>query len=255
VYLVVPEVAADMHRVNCWGVALAHPGAVIAGASAARLWGLETPGGGPVEVVVPRRATLRARPDLRPHQWSLQPGDVVRCSGLPVTTPARTVLDVVRSLARPDGLALLDQVLRKQVLRPHDLVLLRGRARGQPNSVLVEDLWDMADGRAATQLESRVRLRAVEGGYPPDVLQAELRATDGHLVARVDMLYLRRSQPGRGPLAVEADGAVVHSTPAAVHGDRRRGNGITAERVDLLRFTWRDTPRPEDVPDAIGAAL
>jgi len=201
-------------------VHLTHPGAVLAGATAASLWGMEQVPDGPAEVVLPPRKALSARPDLLPHVWALAGGDTTVLRGMQLTTRSRTVLDLVCRLDRLTALAVLDAALRRGHVVRTELPEMSRRTAGRPGTAMKADLWQLADGRAESALESRVRLRG-------------------------------RS----GLLLVEADGAAVHSSPDALHRDRVRSNRLTALGHDILRFTWRDTLDPWTIPSAVRAAM
>jgi hypothetical protein len=255
-YLVTPDRAATHSRwVQARAISLTHPGAVLAGGTAALVWGLHQVPAGPAEVVVPAARALRSAPDRRPHVWGLEPGDTTVVRGMAVTTVTRTLLDLLRSNDRLVGLAVLDAAVRRRLATSADLDSLRRRAVGLPGSAHVADLWLLADARAESGLESRVRLRCHEGGTPPDDLQVEVRDDDGALVARADMVFRRRSRSRSGLLIVEADGASVHAAPDAVYRDRVRANRLTALGHDILRFTWEDTVDPLTIPRAVRAAL
>lgn len=236
-------------------VALTVPGAVLCGSTAARLWGVDVPTVGALEVAVRPDRPLHSRSDLRVRTFELRPDEVVRVRGMAVTTPDRTVVDVVLASERPDALAVLDNALRRKLVAAADLPVLSRSATGRPGAAHVADLWAWADGRAESSLESRVRFRCIEGGVPPDDLQVEVRDARGSVLARADMAYRRRSRTNRGLLLVEADGAAVHAAPAAIFRDREKQNALTGEGADVLRFTWRDTLDRLSIPRTIRSAL
>src|SRR3954471_9971641 len=74
------------------------PGAVLSDASAAALWGLRP--SAPIRPDVSVRTSAgRARPGVRIHRRAgLRPDETTTCDGIPVTTPARTVLDLAARL-------------------------------------------------------------------------------------------------------------------------------------------------------------
>ncbi len=245
---------AESPWVQARAIALTHPGVVLAGSTAASLWGLGQAPAGTPDVVVPPRRPIGARRDLTPHAWVLRAGDVTTLRGMRVTTRLRTLLDLVCLHDRSDALAVLDAALRHGHASRADLSVLRQRAVGRHGAAAAVDLWELADGRAESGLESRVRLRCIDGGVPPDDLQVEIRSPGGALVARADMVVRRRS-PGRsGLLLIEADGTGVHSAPAALYRDRGRANDVTASGHDMLRFTVADTIDPWTIPVAVRAA-
>jgi very-short-patch-repair endonuclease len=67
-------------------------GAVLSHGSAAALWGLLRPLGGPIDVSIPTRAGRRKRDGIRLHRCrSLSTSQVTERLGIPVTKPARTI--------------------------------------------------------------------------------------------------------------------------------------------------------------------
>ncbi|WP_336922577.1 type IV toxin-antitoxin system AbiEi family antitoxin domain-containing protein [Aquipuribacter sp. SD81] len=241
-------------RLRCRTAALATNG-VVSGPSAARLWGLAGTGDGDTEVVVPPSRRATPAPDLRPRRRLLAAGDVTHLQGLAVTTPGRTLVDVVTGTDRVVGLAVLDSALRTGLVSPADLPVLARRAQGTTGCAATTSLWAWADGRAESVLESRVRLRLLDAGLVPDELQLEVRDRSGRLVGRVDMAFRRRTRGRRGLLVVEADGVGPHSTPEALHVDRVRSNALVAEGHDVVRVTWKDTDHPGTIPAAVRAVL
>ena len=71
----------------------AGPGALISHYPAAVLWELRPPREGPVDVTIPDRKA-RTRPGIRTHRATLHPQDITRRHGIPVTSAARTLLDL-----------------------------------------------------------------------------------------------------------------------------------------------------------------
>ncbi|MFG3422845.1 hypothetical protein ACIBTZ_12765 [Micromonospora sp. NPDC049460] len=106
-----------------------------------------------------------------------------------------------------------------------------------------------ADGRAQSPLETRTRLRCVDGKVPPDVLQLMVRDDDGYLLGIGDLGW-------RGPRVIaEADGRGPHGTPEAVYADRRRQNRLVNAGWTVLRFTWADTLDPAYIPWTVRQAI
>jgi len=89
-------------------------GAVLSGRSAAYLHGLDYPPCSPVEVTI--RGTSRFA-GLAIRRNFLVPEDIVMRKGLRVTSPLRTVVDLVSRLTTVEGVVALDAVLHKRLLR------------------------------------------------------------------------------------------------------------------------------------------
>jgi hypothetical protein len=169
--------------------------------------------------------------------------EVEMVDGLRVTTPARTAADLVPRLERRRALAVLDSALQQSVLDAAGLVAARAIARGRHHVASDHDVWDLADARAQSPLESRCRLDCIDAGVPPDEVQVRLVDTETGAVWFADMGW--RWKTGRWLLA-ECDGEGVHSestngAPNPLFADRSRQNSIViAAEADILRFTWRD---------------
>lgn len=151
--------------------ALLRPGQVPSGRSAAVLHGLPM-------FWVPDRPQVTAREErtlgrrTRTHVYSagLAERDITEWFGAPVTTPARTLVDLGRH-DRRDAIIAADAALRESVITRADLdVALRG-AFGWPYSRRADALLALADARAESPLESLVRLALHDDGFPPPELQ------------------------------------------------------------------------------------
>ncbi|GIJ00044.1 putative AbiEi antitoxin of type IV toxin-antitoxin system [Sediminihabitans luteus] len=255
VYDTVPSAPRDVdagRRRVAWSALLAvGPEAVAVGPCALALLGVR---GLPVhitpEAAVPGGAFRRDRGDVRVRRFD----DGMRtCTvqGARVAEPRWALAQAVPELPRQHALAVLDDVLRRRVLDPRGVDLAHAVARGRRGVEARHDLWEWADARSESPLESFARLACIDGGTRPDTLQLVVRDERGRFVARGDMGW---RLPGGRWLIAEIDGRDVHSTPEAVFADRQRQNAMLATgRVELLRFTSRDLP--EAMPRAIRAAL
>lgn len=77
------------------------PDAALSHMSAAGLWGLLRPEGGPIDVSLPSDSGRRRRAGIRVHRCaSLRADQVTERYRIPVTTPARTIEDL-RAIAPP----------------------------------------------------------------------------------------------------------------------------------------------------------
>jgi hypothetical protein len=177
---------------------------------------------------------------------------VVEADGFRVRAAVESLVDTGLNSPRPVALSILDSALHLGVVTGDELGWAVLRARGRRGVVALRRIAQIADGRAESPLESRVRLICIDGGLPPTELQHAVRDHYGNVIAIGDLAWIYRQ---RRPLLAEADGADVHSAPSAVFRDRARGNALTAKGYDTIRFTWRDTQRPAWVLGAVRAAL
>ncbi|MGW5671668.1 type IV toxin-antitoxin system AbiEi family antitoxin domain-containing protein [Micromonospora sp. NPDC003776] len=207
---------------------------------------------GAIHVSVPaERPTMqrRADPNLVVHQLTLDPDDLCAVDGVPVTTAVRTVADVILRAARYPAVCVIDSALNRQLLTEHDLSLVQALIAGRRGAVGARRHLAEADGRAQSPLETRARLRCVDGGVPPDALQLEVRDDDGYLLGIGDLGW-------RGARVIaEADGSGPHRAPMALYEDRLRQNRLINGGWTVLRFTWSDTLRPDYIPETVRRAL
>jgi very-short-patch-repair endonuclease len=213
-----------------WGremaAALAYgPLALLSHHSAAAIWDIHPPHGGTVHVTVPTPAA-RSRPGIQVHRATPHPSlNAAVKDGLPLTNPARTLLDLAPHLPQHD----LDRATEQaQILglATHDEIaqMLGLRARGTP--ALRRALYDEP---SLTRSEAERRLRDLirRAGLPHPVTNA--------LVSGYEVDFLWPSHK----LIVEVDGFKYHGTRAAFERDRVRDTDLQAAGYRVVRFTWR----------------
>ncbi|MEU4777562.1 hypothetical protein [Micromonospora sp. NPDC023633] len=188
-------------------------------------------------------------PDVVVHQLAIDPDAVGEVAGMPVTTPLRTIADVILRVDRYSAVCVLDSALNRQVVTGPELSQIPALLVGRRGAVAARRHLAEADGRAQSPLETRTRLRCVDGGVPPDALQLEVRDRDGCLLGIGDLGW-RAAR-----VIAEADGQAPHGTPRAVFEDRSRQNRLVNAGWRILRFTWADTLRPDYIPHTVRAAL
>jgi very-short-patch-repair endonuclease len=224
------------------------PGTVLSHCSAAYLWQLlpypAKPG--PVDVTVRGRERAR-RARIRIHcVAALDRRDVRTLGRIPITTPARTLLDLA-TVVHPHTLerALAEAQVRRLVPR-RDLIDQLGRNRSRRGTRVLRDLLDLEDGPALTRSEAERRLlKLVRAAHLP---LPETNASLGR--HEVDFLWRERR------LVVEVDGFRFHSSRVAFERDRERDARLAATGHTVLRVTWRQLVQaPEAVVARIAAAL
>lgn len=186
------------------------------------------------------------------RQLPVAADDVVLCNGLPVRAPRFTVVDAALDLDRMSALSLMDSCLHQKLVTPEELAASIAAAKGRPGIQQLRPLAQLADGRAESPLESRVRLACIDGELPPDDLQHEVRNSGGWIVAIGDLGWFKKR---RRPLLAEADGKDPHGLPEPVYRDRRRGNSLVGELCDTVRFVWEDSFRPPYIQWVVRSAL
>ncbi|GAB3356004.1 hypothetical protein GCM10027452_23310 [Micromonospora halotolerans] len=228
-----------------------HAHAVLA--TAAELHGI---GGfsrtGAIHVALPGRVARPARvkePAVVLHQLEHAAEALTVIGGVPVTTAVRTVAELILRERRYPAVALLDSALNRGVISEDELLSLPALMRGRRGVVAARGYIAEANGLAQSPLETRTRLRCVDGGVRPDALQIEVRDSDGYLLGIGDLGWRA------GRLIAEADGRTPHAAPDALFNDRRRQNRLTNAGWTILRFTWPDTLTPDYIPSVVRRAL
>ncbi len=250
----------------------AHPGSVLGLTSAAELLGIDGLGhpdrdrcasaadcsppcpGRPVQLILPTDLARHQKPHVELHFWSLAAHEIQHADGLPFTGAVRTLADLVPRLDGPLAPSVLDSALHRGAVRPDGLRAAQSIAAGRPGCRHVADLWGLADGRAASALESRIRLACIDHRLAPTGLQVPVHSRWGDLLGYADLGWEKRTRGSR-LLVAECDGAEVHGSPQALFRDRLRLNDFTSAQCDQLRFTWADALRPAYVASAVRAAL
>ncbi len=235
--------------VSClaWGL-----GAVVSHRAAAALWRLLGFGHGPIELTVPRNRRRTAPGTV--HQNSLPPEDVTTMEGIPVTTPARTLIDLASVAERDRVEEALDDALRRRLVSIPRLrwCLDRTARSGRPGVGVTRALIEARDPAASVPqsvFETRLLRLLKDAGLPRPELQHQVR-DGGRLIAVVDFAYPEVR------LAIEADGYRWHSGRARWEHDRARRNDLTLLGWRVIHVTWTDlTRRPQAVIDSIRNAL
>lgn len=224
-------------------------GAVLSHRSAAGLWTIW--GSKPqarVDVVVASGSGRATRPGVVVHRCAaLAADDVTRHHGIPVTAPARTLLDLATVLPRRPLERAVDEAERLRLCDLADLREILVRHSGRPGAgTLRAVLRSHAVGSTATrsELEERFLALCARRNLPPPLVNAPLLdyVVDFHWPA--------------SRLVVEVDGRASHDTRRAFQGDRDRDSRLAAHGYRTLRFTWWDvTARPAVVADRVRRVL
>lgn len=216
-------------------------GTVLGFRSAADHWNTLT-WHGPVETITPTHRRRQSR--LHPRQRILHPADVTTRGGLPITTLARTYVDVA-------GLLTLDELDRavheaefRGLLRPlaiEQAMARAGRFVGRPNLAAALTRRRPLDGRLDSGEEKRFFFFLRDRRYPHAVHNRTFELDDGERVS-VDVLF-----PDHW-LGIEIDGG-PHKTPRRHDEDRRRDRRLRAvHQLPIIRVTDTDlTVRPDEV--------
>jgi len=225
---------------------------VLSGYSAAELLDAScAPRDAPAEVTVPGGGQ-RVHAGLMVHRDALTRDEICRHRGLELTTPVRTAYDLARRLAPDDqveAVVALDALARIGRFPPDAVTRLaerHPRARGRRT---LAGIVDLADARAGSPMETRLRLILVLRGLPRP--QAQYPVLDDR---RRQAVWLDLAYPEHR-IGIEYEGA-DHTRPERVLRDAGRYTKLVDERWRMYRFTKYQVYRtPDEIAATIARAL
>jgi very-short-patch-repair endonuclease len=235
----------QLTRYGSWMAAVLACGtrAALSHSSASALWAICQVEERDIEISVPGGRFLR-RPGIVTHRRAtLTAADLTHHQGIPVTTPACTLIDVASRLT-PDRLeAAINEADRRDLIDPDALRASLDQLAPRPG---VGALGRTLDARTFLLTDSELERR-----FLPVARRAGLRRpltqqwVNGF---KVDFYW-----PDLG-LVVETDGLRYHRTPAQQARDRVRDQAHTAAGLTPLRFTHAQVRyEPEHVRATLAA--
>jgi len=231
-------------------VAVAGTGAVVSHESAAYLHSLDL-------LSMPEAATLTCSPargwtgrlGVRLHAMALPSEHITTRARLPVTTPARTVVDLARTLSFRAGVVTADSALHRKLVTKAELTTVLDSCRRWPGARRAAEVISFADSRAESPLESIARVAFADCGLPPPELQVWLGGTS-EPVGRVDFYWKQYRT------IAEVDGALKYADPDRARAQLRRDALLRDDGFEVVHFTWQQiTQTPEHVAASIRKAF
>jgi Protein of unknown function (DUF559) len=216
-------------------------GLVVSHQTAGALWGLHVD-----ESLHGIGHVVRACPVVR-HRLPLGDGDGIEIAGLVVTSPMRTLTDLLCGLTRAASVVMATDALRIGLLAPSDLTDAASLARGRTGAPRARELADSCRWGPHSPLEWR--FHGLVGALGPR-WRFNVDVQDGAgFVGRVDALH------EESLTVVELDGRRFHGADA-FQSDRTRDQRLIACGHVVLRFTWDDVEqRPWEVVERIRTTL
>jgi very-short-patch-repair endonuclease len=251
-HIVLPSVFAVGHPGLSWrgmlAAALLYAGddCVLSHDSAAWVWGLVPRHGATVQLTMIRRH-VRNTAEVHVHRaQSLHSPDVRLRDGLPVTAPARTLIDRAGQLDDGETAAELAQARVLKLVTDRDLNSALDLNPVRAGVARLRRVLASPGGPQMTRSEAERRMLALFAAA-----QLPVPEVNAHLHGfEVDFLW--RAQR----LVVEFDGRQFHGHEGAFERDRRRDQVLVAAGYRVIRVTWRQLfDEPVAVAVRIGQAL
>jgi hypothetical protein len=204
--------------------------------SAAELHGFDAVQRGIVEVTVPR-GTRRQIPGAVVHEsLDLAPDDYVHVGPIPVTSPARTLIDLgavsrwERVEEAFDGAERDELTERFRVVKRHAQVRRQGRNGVGPMAIVLRGRLDVPPKYV---IERRFVRLLENAGLPMPELQYEVELPNRRKV------YIDAAHPAP-MLAWELDGHGAHATRKQRAADNKRASALSDLGWAVRRFTYEE---------------
>jgi predicted transcriptional regulator of viral defense system len=204
--------------------------------SAALMHGLDMFGPGLTDSVVtltrcPRNASGRStRAQARVLVAELPPEHVASFHGVPVTTVARTVADLARTLPFTEGVVVADSALHAKRTTKVELEAVLARCGRWPGLKRAAGVVAFSHECSESVLESIARVVFHDHGLPPPALQVNISGRK--YIGRVDFLWLAYRT------VVEVDGALKYADPSRAIDQLRRDELLREAGFEVVHFTW-----------------
>jgi Protein of unknown function (DUF559) len=214
------------------GVLACGPRAVLSHRSAASWWGLLKGAAARPDVTVPHGRHRIAGVTL--HQArSLDARDTTTYEGMPITSVARTLLDLAATVRHHRLERALAQAEVRQLFDHRAIQSILARRNGHRGRAALARATAGEPRLTRSELESRFLALVHVAGLPEPEANSSLDAPD-HPGLEPDCYWPTHR------LMVETDGWETHGTKAAFKSDRRRDAALTAIGYRVMRFTYDD---------------
>jgi hypothetical protein len=208
------------------------PGAALSHRDAAAMWELRQSNSPYIDVTVPSQ-NGRRRPGIRVHRSArLRPDEVTVRHGIPITTVARTLLDLADVLERQ---ALRRVVTEAEYTNRFDLTAVDAAVQANPGrkgAKLMAAVGAAGDRTRSTLEDDFIAFLERHGVEPPRTAVW----VEGY---ELDFVWTHAG------LVVELDGAAAHMTRSAFNADRLRDRRLWRAGLRTMRLT-SEALRDED---------
>jgi predicted transcriptional regulator of viral defense system len=230
---------------RCMAAVLANAPAVTSHKTAAWIWGLRRWRAEGLHLTAPTRRHRRG--PIVVHFAPLAPEDQAVVDGLPVTSVARTVLDLAPSESTGRLHQMMDRAEERKTFDLRRFERLLARAGGHPGRVKLRHALDTFKTEHAvlrSDLERRFRDLVIAAGLP---------APQTNVV--VEGYELDTYWEGEG-FAVEIDVFATHGSRRSFEEDRERADDLLLAGIEMIRVTGERLDRePRETIARVAAHL
>ena len=197
----------------------------------------------------PAKPWNRARPaSVVFHTAEVPAEHLTRLYNLPLTTTARTVIDLARTLPFTDAVVVADSALREEKATKPELGKVLDICAQWPGVKQARRVVEFADERAESPLESVARVIFDQSGLDSPELQATVLTPSDAF--RVDFHWRAHK------VIAEADGLSKYGDRGAAIQQLERDRRLRDAGFRVVHFTWKELfGTPELVLGRIRAAI
>jgi hypothetical protein len=175
------------------------------------------------------------------HRAGLRRQDVVLIENVPVTSAARTCVDVARDRSLLCGVVLLDAALHAAATSVEEIEDVLRSCWNWPKIRRAQRALALADARSESPLETISRLVIPRLGFPAPEPQRWIFDTAGRPIARSDFYWDAVGVVG------EADGRGKYSAPEAFVLEKDRQDALEDLGLIVVRWGWTAAWNRHDV--------
>jgi very-short-patch-repair endonuclease len=201
---------------------------LLASWSAGHLWGVVNRAPEEVHVLLVGRRCKPKR-GVRIHTVSeLDPRDVRVRNGIPMTSPARTLIDIAADAAADELECAVSEARALKLIGDGDLEAALMRAGRRAGTRALRSLLNAEHGSGFTRSRAERLMRRLtrDARLPPPICNAWVIGLE------VDFLWPAQR------LVLEVDSYQFHGHRAAFERDRAKGMALVAAGYRLIRVTW-----------------
>jgi very-short-patch-repair endonuclease len=201
----------------------------------------------PIEVTMPEPTGSSRRAGAVVSRTRIARQEIVRRRGLSTTGALRTVVDLGGRDPLAEGVVVADLFLHAGLVSVDELRRYIAEHPGIKGVARLRRVVDLAEPKAESAMESRLRVLLVLSRLPRPEVQLPVHDREGRFLGRPDLLYPKQR------LAIEFDEGTHRDR---LVDDNRRQNGLVGAGFRLLRFTSADVyGNPEGVVGQVREAL
>ncbi len=227
------------------------PAVVGSHQSAARVYGLDLLNrpGWPAITRLPTAPGTCSPPGVQLYRARLPERHLSRVHDVAVTAPARTVVDLARTLSFMGAVVVADAALRARLTNPPELRNVLADCRNWPGVQRAARVVAFADPWAESAFESIARVVFAEQRLPPP--QTQVPIIDGaEIAARVDFYWKEHRT------IAETDGLLKYTSADVLRAEKLRQERLADLGYEVVRITWAEiTKHPAETAARIRRAF